>query len=247
MKKTEYKKYKKLTGRDRFKAYENVFDESTLRILFKLASQGYFDNLKSPISIGKEANVFSATKGDGLVAVKVYRISANFKKMYDYMAADSRFIGMKKQKLNVISDWAKKEFRNLLRAREAGVRTPMPLIVNRNVLVMEFIGKKEPAKLIHYHPPDNPEDFYERLISDVKKLYQQAKLVHADLSSYNILNDDGKPMLIDFSHAVDLKYPGVKRLLERDLKVTCTFFNKLGLDLKFEDELRKIQTGNKDS
>ena len=50
--------------REKWKTYENVFDQFTLRTLFKLSSQGHFDELKSPISIGKEANVFTAeTKG----------------------------------------------------------------------------------------------------------------------------------------------------------------------------------------
>jgi RIO kinase 1 len=247
MKKTEHQKFKKSTGQDKFKAYENVFDEQTLRTLFKLSSQGYFDYLKSPISIGKESNVFSATKDDGLVAVKVYRVSANFKKMYDYMAADPRFMGLKRQKTNVIYNWAKKEYRNLLRSREAGVAVPTPLAVNKNVLVLEFIGKKEAAKQIHFQPPEDPESFYETLINDIRKLYQKARLVHADLSSYNILDNEGKPVIIDLSHAVDLRYPGVNKLLERDLQIICTFFNKLGLELDHKDELRKVQARTEDS
>ena len=49
-----------MVDREKFKTYKSVFDEKTLRVLFKLESEGYFEELKSPISVGKEANVFSA-------------------------------------------------------------------------------------------------------------------------------------------------------------------------------------------
>ena len=63
-------------AQEKFKTYENVFDQATLRTLFKLSSQGYFDELKSPISVGKESNVFTAIKGEDYLIVKIYRINA---------------------------------------------------------------------------------------------------------------------------------------------------------------------------
>ncbi len=47
-------------AREKFKTYQNVLDEFTIRTLFKLITQGHFDGVESPISIGKEANIFSA-------------------------------------------------------------------------------------------------------------------------------------------------------------------------------------------
>jgi len=49
--------------REKFKVYKNVFDNFTELTLFKLASQGHFEELKSPIFVGKESNVFTASKG----------------------------------------------------------------------------------------------------------------------------------------------------------------------------------------
>lgn len=238
---------KKATRHERFKVYENVFDHGTLRALFKLSSQGHFDELKSPIKIGKESNVFSATKGKSLVCVKIYRIAANFKKMYDYMAADPRYLGLKKNKMTVIYEWARKEYRNLLRARAAGVKVPKPIAVFKNVLVMEFIGGKEAANQVTKDKPKNTKKFYEMLISNVRKLYQKANLVHADLSAFNTLNDNEKPVMIDMSHAVDLKYPNSMELLERDIRIICTYFNRLGLKLDCNEELKNVLPRNKDS
>jgi RIO kinase 1 len=226
-------RYKKnISTQERFKAYENVFDQSTMLALFKLSSQGHFDELKGTIKIGKEANIFYAEKGSKKIIIKIYRKSANFKKMYDYMAPDPRFTGLKRNKTNIIYTWAKKEYRNLLRARSAGIKVPTPYAVYKNILVMEFIGNNEVAPQLNKVAPDKPKQFYERLIKDIKDLYQKAKLVHADLSEFNILNHNNKPIIIDFSHAVDLRYPNVHKLLERDLKIIGRYFKKLGVDVK---------------
>jgi RIO kinase 1 len=222
-------------SKNKFIAYENVFDESTLRTLFKLSNQGYLEELSSPLSIGKESNVFTALHGDETRIVKIYRTAAGFKKMYEYMKPDPRFASLKGTKLSIIYEWAMKEYRNLLRAREKGVNSPIPYAVHKNVLVMEYFDAEE---LID-DPPKEPKVFYEKLIKEVKKLFD-AGLVHADLSEYNILNDDEEPVLIDFSHAVDLRYPNVQRLLRRDINILVKFFNKLGLELDEETEFKRI-------
>ncbi len=239
------KRYQKnVSAKQKYQAYENVFDESTLSGLHKLSGQGYFEDLKSPIKIGKEANVFTATKGDGLVVVKIYRKSDNFKKMYDYMAPDPRFAGLKRNKVYVIYTWAKKEYRNLLRARSVGVKVPTPYAVYKNILVMEYIGGKQPAPQINRNFPAGPGIFYETLIKDIIKLYREAELVHGDLSEFNILNLDDKPVIIDLSHAVDLKYPNVKDLLRRDISIIVKYFKKLGVKLDEGKEFERCTSKN---
>jgi len=228
-------------GKSKFIAYENVFDESTFNALFKLSSQGYFDEIESPIKTGKESNVFTVLyKGERRV-VKIYRTAANFKKMYRYMHPDPRFSRVKGTKLTVIYAWARKEYRNLLKARDKKVISPTPYAVHKNVLLMEYIGGREPARLLYQQKPKNVEKFYKNVIKEIKKLLE-ARLVHADLSEFNILNYKDKPVIIDFSHAVDLRYPNVKVLLKRDIDNIVRFFTKLGLDLDKNKEFEKIWT-----
>ncbi|MAG78015.1 serine protein kinase RIO [archaeon] len=223
----------------KFIAYENVFDESTLKGLFKLSSQGYFDEIKSPIKIGKESNVFSVTYKDELRVVKVYRTGANFKKMYRYLHPDPRFANVRGTKLTVIFAWARKEYRNLLKARDKKVNCPTVYAVHKNLVVMEYIGGEEPAKLLYQHKPNDPEKFYKMIIKEVKRLLD-ARLVHGDLSEFNILNFKEKPVVIDFSHAIDLRYPNVKELLKRDMDNVVRFFNKLGMKLDADKEFEKV-------
>ena len=54
------------------------------------------------------------------------------------------------------------------------------------------------------------------------------------------MNLNDKPVLIDFSHAVDLRYPGVEKFLMRDINNLVRYFGRFGLDLDAEEEFGKI-------
>lgn len=42
--------------------------------------------------------------------------------------------------MKLIKVWAEKEFRNLKRIRDSGLKCPVPLIIKDNLIVMEFLG-----------------------------------------------------------------------------------------------------------
>ena len=145
-----------------------VFDKITLETLYKLAKQGYLNILNGAISTGKEANVFKGIDDNGnYVAVKIYRVTtSDFKKMQDYIQGDPRFKVKTSNKRQVINTWVNKEFRNLKRAYEYGIRVPKPIIAKNNILIMEFIGDEEgnPAPLMRNVNISNPEKILEILI-----------------------------------------------------------------------------------
>jgi RIO kinase 1 len=216
--------------REKFKSMHNVFDESTNKTIFKLISQGHFDGLESPLYIGKEANIFSARKGEKKVIVKIYRLeTCDFNKMFDYIKEDPRYIGLGGKKRKIIFFWVQREFRNLLKARQAGIRVPLPLAFMNNVLVMEFIGDNTIAPPLKDSYPDNPKKFFDDIISNIRKLYK-AGLVHADLSAFNILNYKEKPVFIDFSQCSPITISRTQEFLNRDITNLVNFFKKLGLD-----------------
>lgn len=225
----------------KFKVKHNVFDQSTNRTLFKLISEGHFDGLESPIKVGKEANIFSAKKGDKRVMVKIYRLeTCDFNKMYYYIREDIRYVGLKGKKRKIIFAWVQREYRNLLKAREAGVNVPTPLTFKKNVLVLEFIGKEgHVAPMIKDQKPKDPKKFFEEVIKDIKKMYG-AGLVHADLSAFNILNFYEKPVFIDFSQSTTLKNTSAPEFLERDIRNIVIFFKKLGLKLDRKGIIEEI-------
>lgn len=213
--------------KEKHKTSKTVFDDFTNRNIFKLISQGYFESLESPISIGKEANVFSALRKDGSrVAVKIYRVNnCDFHKMFQYMKEDPRFVGVKRRKRDTIFAWAKREFMNLTNAREAGVSTPAVYGFVFNILIMEFIGDEQPAPKLNKAIPQDINDFYEQVVQNYQKLYKSG-VVHGDLSSFNILNANEQAVFIDMSQSTTFENPHAEEYLKRDCKNLATFFAK---------------------
>ncbi|MBW2969635.1 serine protein kinase RIO [Candidatus Woesearchaeota archaeon] len=226
--------------KEKFKTLKQVFDLFTEKNLFKLISQGYIDGLESPISIGKEANIFTAKKDDETRIVKIYRLqTCDFNKMYDYIKADPRYLGLKNKRREVIFAWAHREYRNLLKAREAEARVPTPYVVLSNILIMEFIGDEQPAQKLTKDKPENPKEFFEEVVKQMKKLYK-AGLVHADLSGFNILNLNQKPVFIDMSQTTPLNNQNAQEYLKRDIYNVCTLFKKWGVEADEEQVLKEI-------
>lgn len=231
-----------MLARDDFKTFGDVFDRFTVNCLIKLIQQHHFDSgTLSPVSVGKESNVFSALKGRERVIVKIHRLEvSDFNNIYRYIASDPRFANLRKQKRDIIFAWAQREYRNLMVAREANVNAPLPVAVLKNVLVMGFIGNKQPAPKLKDAVPENPDAFFKEVAENMRKLYRKG-FIHADLSAFNILNHNEKPCFIDFSHATPLKNPNAKEFLERDIRNICNFFRKIGVKAE-EEKLMKLVT-----
>ena len=221
------------------KTGNEIFDKITLETLYKLANQGYIDVLNGAISTGKEANVLTGiTDDEKFVAVKIYRIAtSDFKKMDYYLKGDPRFNVKTKNKRKIIYSWVTKEFKNLTRLHTAGVTVPEPITSSNNVLLIEFIGDEDgnPAQPVKNQPPQDPDDFWNKLLVQLKLFVNEAKLVHRDLSNYNILNLNEEPVIIDVSQSVVLDNPISKELLERDINTLVREYTKLGVETSFDE------------
>ena len=229
-----------LTYQERFKTFQGVFDEHTERNLFELQSKGIFDELLSPLKIGKESNVFIAVKDNRKIIVKIYRVqNCDFKRMYGYIRQDPRYSYLKHHRRQIIFAWTQREFRNLKYAEKAGINAPKPLAFCDNIIIEEMIGDKDPAPPLKDVYPKNPRKCFDEVITSIKKLYQQG-LIHGDLSAFNILIDKEKPYFIDFSQATVVKTPNSQELMQRDIKNMVTFFKKLGVERKAEEIIKEV-------
>ncbi len=226
---------------------EEVFDQTTRLVVFDLLNSGIIYEVNGAVSSGKEAKVYWATTKEGKdLAVKIYLTSsAEFKKgMVKYIEGDPRFQNIKKDTRSLMSIWAQKEFRNLREAAEAKVPVPNPVAVKSNVVVMDFIGVAgSPASSLKEQPPENPERVYKLLVTYVKRLYRKAKLVHGDLSEYNIMMWKGKPVIFDLSQSVSIEHPMADFMLNRDLTNLNHFFNRLNVKITPVEELHKLVVG----
>jgi len=229
------------TSQERFRTDKGVFDAFTNKNLYELKKRGYFDELESPIFVGKESNVFSAKRGKKKVIVKIYRVqNCDFKRMFQYIKQDPRYDFLRNKRREIIFSWTQREYKNLLRAEKGKIKVPKAIAVRSNILVEEFIGDSEPAPPLKDAYPENPQKFFNALIKEIRKMYK-IKLIHGDLSSFNILNYNGKPVLIDFSQGTLTKTPNSEELLIRDVNNIIKFFKKLGVKADFDKIMEKIK------
>jgi len=238
---------KRIKDNERLKVEASVFDDATFAALYKLVQDGHIVAFGGPISTGKEANVYTALGPDDTeVAVKVYRINASdFTDMRGYLDGDPRFRGIGSDKKKVVLAWVRKEFANLSRARQAGVHVPRPIAVERNVLVMEYLGTEEGrAKRLSEVDLENPETAYEVVREYMRRLHG-AGLVHGDLSEYNLIVHEDQIYVIDLGQAVTVHHPSAEEFLERDCENVAAFFRRQGYEAS-ADDLKAFITGADD-
>jgi RIO kinase 1 len=228
---------------------EEVFDRYTLMTIYYLLNSRVIDEIYGVVKAGKESRIYWGRGPDGKeLAIKIYlTTSAEFRKgMLPYIEGDPRFAHVRRDTRSLIHVWAQKEFKNLQRAYEVGVKVPRPIAVDNNVLIMEFIGKDGvSAPLMKEVFLKNPKRVYGQLLTHVRRLYRKARLVHADLSEYNIMIWNDNPVLFDVSQSVPLEHPMADQLLRRDLENLYRYFKKLNVDTLSVDEMYKRVTSGK--
>ncbi|MDI6805832.1 MAG: serine protein kinase RIO, partial [Candidatus Bathyarchaeia archaeon] len=229
---------------------EEVFDRSTLMVIYDFLNKGTIDEIHGVVKAGKESRVYWGKDREGNeLAIKIYlTISAEFRKgMLKYIEGDPRFKGVRHDTRSLIFAWAQKEFKNLELATAAKVRVPKPIAVKNNVLIMEFIGENGVSALsMKEQTPKNPEKTYHMLLTYLERLYNKAELVHGDLSEYNIMIWKGRPVIFDMSQAVPLSHPMADFLLNRDLANLNRFFGRLGVNvLPLEECYRRVTKSGK--
>ena len=221
-----------------WKTWGKVFDRETLFAIHALYNRGVFSELGGAVAEGKESRVFVAWNDEPL-AVKVYRVdAAAFESIWEYMRGDPRFSGVGKNRRAAIYAWVRKEFSNLRRLFDAGVNVPRPYAFVRNVLVMEFLGDSVPAPALRSVDAEW-DTLFEKIGGMIRQSWSVARLVHADLSEYNILLWRGEPYMIDVGQAVDRRHPKALEFLSRDCRNLASFFSRK-LDADPEELYRRL-------
>lgn len=232
------------------KVDQGIFDTQTMIYLSKFFNKGVVSRLGFIIARGKEADLYLAEGGASdiigkseVVVLKFFRIEASaFYKMSKYIIGDPRFSRqMGKSRKFIINTWCKKEFGNLELASMAGARAPRPYMFNGNILAMEFIGENgKPAPQLKDVSLAEPRRMLDAILGDMKKLYG-AKLVHGDVSEYNILVKEGTPYMIDFGQAVVTRHPLAADFLKRDVKNILDYFSKrYGIEADYSDAYGRV-------
>jgi RIO kinase 1 len=224
---------------------EEVFDGRTLMTVMHLLNTGQLRELQGTLKSGKESRIYHGIDPKGRdVAVKIYLTSSAIFKQgrLKYIRGDPRFKDVPHDSRSLVDLWASKEFKNLQLAKEAELAVPTPIHVEKNVLLMEFIGKNGvPAPHLRDVPLQAAASWYDKIVEMVKDLYDRAKLVHGDLSEYNILVPDGYPVLIDFAQAVTTEHPEALEFLRRDIANLNSYFKGLNVRTRTFGRIFKVE------
>ncbi|KIX03886.1 uncharacterized protein Z518_07439 [Rhinocladiella mackenziei CBS 650.93] len=255
------------TSKDRLKkdkrdraTREQVLDPRTQKILFQMISSGIVSEINGTISAGKEANVYHAVctsdeadTPDTHVAIKVYKTSILvFKDREKYVSGEFRFRRGFKSSDNrsMVKLWAEKELRNLKRIQAAGIPSPEPLYLRRHVLGMSFIGDSKGnaaprLKDVEFTDHDAAAKWraiYLEIITYMRIMLQKCKLIHADLSEYNMLYYKNTPYIIDVSQSVEETHPHSRDFLRMDIKNVNDFFRRKGVDVLSDKKIYQFLT-----
>ena len=231
---------------------EQVLDPRTRMILLQMINRNVVSEVNGCLSTGKEANVYHAistphdTESETAPAplqraIKVYKTSILvFKDRDKYVTGEFRFRQGYNKGNNraMVKVWAEKEMRNLKRIHAAGIPCPEPIHLRLHVLVMGFVGNSRgiPAPRLKDVELEDADfearwrTLYLQLLGYMRIMYQVCRLVHADLSEYNILYHQDKLWIIDVSQSVEHDHPRSLEFLRMDIKNVTDFFRRKGVD-----------------
>ncbi len=232
---------KRIKDKDLFETVEEVFDTKTVLTIYSLMRKKIIRRMNGVISAGKESRVYLGySYREEPLAVKIYLTStAVFRKgILKYIIGDPRFEGFRPSDTRkLIYLWTRKEYRNLKRMYDNGVKVPRPIGFLNNVLVMEFLGidRKRYPLLIEVYNDLGEEDLfkiYRLVLEELVKIVCKASLIHGDLSEYNIMvKPEIDIYVIDVSQAVDIAHPNAYDFLLRDICNMNRFFrDEAGLE-----------------
>lgn len=212
-------------------------------------AEGLISDVLAQLKSGKEATVFVCRPGPApdvagaeLLAVKCYRdrLGRGFQNRAAYM--HGRYIGDARAARAVAnksrfghhaaeSMWVTQEFEMLCRLHAAGADVPQPFAASEASILMEFVGDESgPAPQLREFRPTTMEahDLLGRMIWNIER-FLASNVIHGDLSPYNALVRNARPVIIDLPQAVDSRTnANARELLFRDVDRVCRHFERFG-------------------
>ncbi|KAF3857596.1 hypothetical protein F7725_010797 [Dissostichus mawsoni] len=217
---------------------EQGWDPRTRMILFKMLNRGVICEINGCISTGRRQTFITpARRQERAEPSRSTRPPSCCSKTGTNMFRHGYCKGNPRK---MVRTWAEKEMRNLIRLQTAGIPSPEPLLLRSHVLLMSFIGKDNtPAPLLKNASLSDSKarELYLQVLQNMRTMFQEARLVHADLSEYNMLYHDGDAYIIDVSQSVEHDHPHALEFLRKDCSNVNDFFMKRGVPVMTVREL----------
>jgi len=233
------------------------FEEAwLLGSLVEIAEHQWISDVLRKVKGGKEASVYLCTPGVAvdvpLLAAKIYRprMLRNLKNDAQYregredldengnvIVDDGALHAMKKRTAFGEEvrhqSWIAYEFTTLETLHAAGADVPKPYAMEKNAILMGYVGDLSNAAPILNAvnlDPDEAQPLFERVIRNIDLMLTH-DLIHGDLSAYNILYWNGDITLIDFPQvALPKSNPASWNIFLRDVTRVCQYFSAQGVD-----------------
>lgn len=224
-------------------------EHEMMEALQGLIDDGWITEILHEVKSGKEATVYCVRGGprspEPLLAAKVYRplLSRAFKNDAIYqtgrvhLAHEGRVSrattsGSKFGREVQAVLWLEHEWETMRHLHDGGMPIPRPIARNERCLLLPFIGTEDEAAP-GLHLVDLPRVAVEETVDDLLGQIEwmlDLQRVHADLSPYNILYRDERPVIIDFPQTIDprLNRAG-QELLTRDVTNVCQWAERRGV------------------
>lgn len=228
------------------------------RALAHFTLEDWIDGVATPVKSGKEASVWRCRAhsghGGGLFALKVYheRERRNFKHNARYR--EGRFIPDERARRALARGsvfgrsvgeflWQGWEYGCLKEFHDAGLAVPAPRASGPAAILMDWIGTAEVAAprlkdvRITKIEAEAARSSLHEIVAGMLRLHR----VHGDLSAFNVLWHENRPVVIDFPQVVDARTNGhAFSLLTRDLMNLDRYFERFGAGGNPEEESQQL-------
>lgn len=245
--------------------YEAVWLYDSLRPFY---TQELVDDVLALVKGGKEANVYlchGATPAyPELLAVKVYRPRQFRNLRNDVTYREGRELvnslgitikNRNNREMRAIHNntsfgaelkhvsWLMHEFITLQRLHSMGAAVPRPISTSENAILMEYIGDRHrPAPALSGVGLEQHEAsrHFAEVLRNIELMLSH-RMIHGDLSAYNILYWQGNVTLIDFPQVtMSESNHNAYRIFGRDVRRVCEYFATQGVERDAEAITRRL-------
>lgn len=201
-----------------YDGYALVFGGYDTLALATLTRKGTISALGTLIGEGKESVVYDAL-GLGPVAIKFHRVGqrsfASARLNREYMPEEGHCPWLIASRRS-----AEREFLALSNLHPA-VSVPLPIDQNRHAVVMSLVSGPN----LNRCQLEAPGEMLDEILENIRKAYRIG-IIHADLSEYNILVEDGSCIIIDWPQWIEAGHNNAQTILERDIDNILAYFKR---------------------
>lgn len=186
--------------------------------LATLTRRGTISALGCQIGEGKESVVYEAL-GLTQVALKFHHVG---QRSFSHVRVSREYLPEQGHCPWIFASRysAEREY-EALRLLHPEVSVPLPVDSNRHVVVMEYIDGVN----LNRCELEDPKPIMEEILDEVARMYRKG-VIHADLSEFNVMIRDGRPVLIDWPQWVDTTHPNATEILIRDIGNIIRYFSR---------------------